>query len=51
MAKQTYKARVRLPNGVTQEVSVQADTHSNAKAMLEAQYGKQNILTVVSLAR
>jgi len=51
MAKQTYKARVRLPNGQSQEVTVQADSQSNAKAMLEAQYGKQNILTVMSLAR
>lgn len=41
-----YKARVKLPNGNTQIVEVDADSSFNAKAMLEAQYGKSNVLSV-----
>lgn len=40
----TYKGQVRLPNKFTQYVTVQADTQSNAKAMLEATYGKSNVI-------
>jgi hypothetical protein len=45
MAVTTYKARIRLSNGTHQEVRVQADSPGNAKAMLEAQYGKGNVVT------
>jgi hypothetical protein len=40
----TYKARIRLSTGNHQEVRVQADSLSNAKALLEAQYGKGSIV-------
>jgi hypothetical protein len=43
MAVTTYKAWIKLPNGSKQEIRVQADSHSNAQAMLEAQYGKSNV--------
>jgi hypothetical protein len=45
MATKTYKARVKLANGNTQIVEVQADNGLNAKAMLEAQYGKGSVLS------
>jgi hypothetical protein len=35
-----YEADVRLPNGSVQRVRIQADNSYNARAMLEAQYGK-----------
>ena len=41
----TYKAKVRLPNGSVQEVRVEADSSLNARAMLEAQYGKGSIFS------
>jgi hypothetical protein len=44
MSARTFKATVKLPNGLHQEVFVQADSQSNAKAMLEAQYGRGSIL-------
>lgn len=48
MAISTYKARVKLSNGGQQEVQVQADSYSNAKAMIEAQYGKSNVISAVT---
>jgi hypothetical protein len=45
MAAITWKAVVRLPNGFHQEIRVQADSQGNARAMLEAQYGKGSILS------
>jgi hypothetical protein len=39
----TFKARVKLSNGTIQEVRVQADNSNNARAMIEAQYGKGSI--------
>ena len=36
----TYIADVRLPNGSVQRVTVTADRSDNARAMLEAQYGR-----------
>jgi hypothetical protein len=39
----TFKATIRLKNGAVQEITVQADTYFNAKAMIEAQYGKGSI--------
>ena len=44
MALKTYEATVRFPStGTSQKVTVQADNLNNAKAMIEAQYGKGNI--------
>ena len=39
MANRTYYARIKLGNA-TQVVTVQAGSYQNAKAMIEAQYGK-----------
>jgi hypothetical protein len=50
MATDTYKARIKLSNGSTQEIRVQADSSFNAKAMIEAQYGKGCILNGPSKA-
>lgn len=44
LSTRTFKATVRLPNGLHQEVFIQADSQSNARAMLEAQYGRGSIL-------
>jgi hypothetical protein len=41
----TYKAKVKLSNGSIQEVTVQADSYFNAKAMIEAQYGRGRIFS------
>jgi hypothetical protein len=41
----SWKAKVRLSNGSIQEVTVQADSYFNAKAMLESQYGKGSIFS------
>jgi hypothetical protein len=40
-----WKAVVRLSNGSHQEVHIQADNQGNAKAILEAQFGKGSILS------
>ena len=45
MASITWKAVLKLSNGFHQEVRIQADSQSNAKAMLEAQYGRDSILS------
>ena len=45
MAAITWKAVVRLSNGFQQEIRILADSQSNARAMLEAQYGKGSILS------
>jgi hypothetical protein len=45
MAGITWKAIIRLPNGFHQEIHIQADSQSNAKAILEAQYGRNSILS------
>lgn len=44
MSATMWKATIRLPNGNQQEVQVQADSQINAKLMLEAQYGKGNVI-------
>jgi hypothetical protein len=46
MANYSFSATVKLPNGNHQKVTVQADTGSNAKAMLESQYGRGNVTNV-----
>jgi hypothetical protein len=51
MAIKTYKAKVKLSNGAAQDVTVQADSQSNAKAMLEADYGKGSIISFPSEVR
>ena len=43
---QPYIARVRLPNGSIQKIEVHAQSVANARAMMEAQYGKQNVIYV-----
>ena len=43
---QPYIARVRLPNGAVQKIEVQAQSAANARAMMEAQYGTQNVIYV-----
>jgi hypothetical protein len=45
VATRTWKAKVKLPNGAWQEVTVQADSFFNAKAMLESQYGKGSVVS------
>lgn len=45
MATRLYKARIRLSNGNHQEVRVEADSPNNAKALIEAQYGKGSIVS------
>ena len=45
MASITWKAVLKLSNGFHQEVRIQADSQSNAKAMLEAQYDRDSILS------
>jgi hypothetical protein len=40
----TFQALVRLSNGLHQPVRVQADSQSNAKAMIESQFGRGCIL-------
>jgi hypothetical protein len=45
MATSIYKAKIKLPNCTVQEVTVRADNFFNAKAMIEAQYGKGCIFT------
>jgi hypothetical protein len=43
MATKTWTAKIKLKNGAIQEVTVQADSFFNAKAILESQYGKGSI--------
>ena len=45
MASITWKAVLKLSNGFHQEIHIQADSQSNAKAILEAQFGKGRILS------
>lgn len=51
MAVKTYKAKVKLSNGSVQDVTVQADSPFNARAMLEAQYGTGSIFSFPSEVR
>ena len=44
MSATTWKAIVRLANGNQQEVRVMADSQQNARAMIEAQFGRGSIL-------
>ncbi|MCB4821237.1 hypothetical protein [Roseicella aerolata] len=41
-----FVAIVRLPNGLTQRVTIQSDDSGKARAMLEAQYGPGCVLTL-----
>ena len=43
MASKTYDARVRLPNGCSQHITIQASGYFNAKAMLESMFGKGSV--------
>lgn len=44
MALKTFRAVVRLSNGSSQEIHIQADNAPNAKAMIETLYGNGTIL-------
>jgi hypothetical protein len=41
-----FMAVVRLPNGLTQPVTIQADHSGKARQMLEVQYGRGSVLTL-----
>lgn len=41
-----FVAAVRLPNGLTQRVTIRADDNVRARSMLEAQYGRGCVLTL-----
>ena len=41
-----FVAVVRLPNGLTQRITVRADDNVRARQMLEAQYGPGSVLTL-----
>ena len=41
-----FVAVVRLPNGLTQRMTIRADDRGKARAMLEAQYGRGCVLTL-----
>ena len=45
MTTNTYQATVRLSNSSHQKIRVQADSQVNARAMIEAQYGKGSIVS------
>lgn len=46
MPQSTYVAKIRLPNGSSERVTVQAESAANAKTMLEAQYGRNSVVVV-----
>ena len=46
MPQSTYVGKVRLPNGSSEKVTIQAESSANAKAMLEAQYGRGSVVVV-----
>lgn len=46
MAKNTYEATIKLGSSGLQKVTVQADNWHHAKLLLEAQYGKDNVMNV-----
>jgi hypothetical protein len=41
-----FVAVVRLPNGLTQRMTIQADDSGKARQVLEAQYGRGSVLTL-----
>lgn len=43
-----FKAKIKMPNGQQIDVVIDAKNSSDAKALLEAQYGKGNVFTVMS---
>ena len=44
MSAKTWKANIRLANGLHQQIRVQADSLAAAHAMIEAMYGKGCLL-------
>ncbi len=46
-----WEGKIRLANGNRQTVTVEADSSSNAKEMLEAQFGKANVYPNIMPAR
>jgi len=47
MSATTWKAVIWLPNGNQQEVRVMADSQTNARQMIEAQYGRNSLISTV----
>ncbi len=47
MSQFTYTFFVRLPSGTTEQIGVRADSETNARAMLEAQYGKGKVSSLI----
>ncbi len=41
-----FVAIVRLPNGLPQQITLQADDIGKARTMLEAQYGRGCVITL-----
>lgn len=44
MATKTYKAKIKLTNGNSQDITIEADSPQNAKAMIESQFGQGSII-------
>lgn len=42
----TFVARIRLAGGIVQKITIEADDANKARLMLEAQYGKGNVIFV-----
>lgn len=42
----TFVARIRLPNSIVQKVTIEADDANKARMLLEAMYGKGNVIFV-----
>jgi len=42
----TFVARIRLSGGIVQKVTIEADDANKDRMMLEAQYGKGNVIFV-----
>lgn len=49
MATKKYKAEVKTARGTTVKAYVEADSSSDAKDLLEGQYGKGNVSFVTSV--
>lgn len=43
--KTKYQFKIKLRNGGIEQVTVEADNSGNARAMVEAQYGKDSIMS------
>ena len=41
-----FVARIQLAGGIVQKITIEADDANKARKMLEAQYGKENVIFV-----